>query len=241
MRWGTFYGIGVGPGDPELLTLKARRILEEIDVLLVPESSEEKRSLALSIVSAAVMREWECIELILPMTRDRNVLHKYWKAAAHQVLEVLKTGRDAAFITLGDPTLYSTFTYLFKYVKEFEPSVTTEIIPGISSVNSVSAWIQQPLAEGEESLVIVPALRDAETLEAIMDRFDNVVLLKAGRQVGKIAQILNQSEYPASAVLACRCGFEDGFYTNDLSSLDHKKLDYLSTVMIKKRRGDENR
>jgi len=241
LKWGKFYGIGVGPGDPELLTLKAKRILEEIDVLLVPKSGKEKRSLALSIVSSVITRKWECVELLLPMTKEPEELQKHWEQAAHQVINVVKMGKDAAFITLGDPTLYSTFTYLLKYVKELEPEVQVEIVPGISSVNSISAWIQQPLAEGEESLVIVPALKETETLEALIEQFDNVALLKVGNQAAKVAGMLSQKEHNRVAVLASRCGFMDGFYTDDLSALCDKDLDYLSTVIIKKCLGDDNR
>lgn len=241
MNWGKFYGIGVGPGDPELLTLKAKRILEEIDVLLVPKSKKEKRSLALSIVNSAINRQWDCVELILPMTKETDQLEKHWEQAAYQVIEVIKAGKNAAFITLGDPTLYSTFTYLLKYVKQLAPEAAVEIVPGISAVNSISAWIQQPLAEGEESLVIVPALKETATLETLIEQFDNIALLKAGNQVVKITEILSRQGHSRQAVLASRCGFEDGFYTNDLSSLSDKSLNYLSTVIIKKKPGDDNR
>lgn len=238
---GKFYGIGVGPGDPELLTLKAKRVLQEVDVLLVPKSRMEKRSLALSIVAEVlemVDKGHETIELLLPMTKDRDQLERHWRRAAGQVVEVLDQGKDAAFITLGDPTIYSTFTYLMKYVQRQKPQVQVEIIPGISSINSISAWIKQPLAEGEESLVIVPAINDQKELEKIIEEFDNIVLLKAGRQANKVLEILADKNLVDKGIYASRCGFEDGFYTCDLRMISDKKFDYLSTMIIKKGLGD---
>ena len=211
MALGKFYGIGVGPGDPELLTLKAKRVLGEIDVLLIPKSKKEKRSLALSIASELVNKECETVDLILPMITDQEDLKRHWKQAAEQVVEVMKEGKDTAFITLGDPTIYSTFTYLLKYVKQLSSEAEIEIIPGISSINSISAWIGQPLAEGEESLIIIPALNDKEKLEKIIDEFDNIVLLKAGNQADKVVDILEEKGILDKGFYASRCGFQMGF------------------------------
>lgn len=239
MATGKFYGIGVGPGDPELLTLKAQRVLGEIDVLLVPISKKEKRSLALEIASGLINENCEQIELLLPMITDQEELKRHWKEAAKQIVEVLREGKSTAFITLGDPTIYSTFTYLLKYVRLLAPEADIEIVPGISAINSISAWIKQPLVEGEESLVIVPALNDKESLEKIIDQFDNVVLLKAGRQANKVIDILEERGISDKGFYASRYGFEDGFYTNNLEELRDKKFDYLSTMIIKKKLGDD--
>lgn len=239
MGCGKFYGIGVGPGDPELLTLKARRILEELDVILIPKSRQEKRSLALSIVRGVIDKEWEYVDLILPMTTDRNELKKHWQEAATQVIEVLQKGKDTGFITLGDPTIYSTFTYLLEHVKKLLPELLVEIVPGISAVNSISARIQQPLAESEESLVIVTALGGKEDLARLIDQFDNIVLLKAGNQTAKVVQVLKEKSINGKVYFASRCGFSDEYYTDDFESLRDKKFDYLSTMIIKKNRGDD--
>jgi precorrin-2/cobalt-factor-2 C20-methyltransferase len=234
MPYGKFYGIGVGPGDPELLTLKAKRVLEEIDVLFIPRSRSEKRSLALSIVSGAISKEWQFIDLILPMTRDKEELHQHWQEAAEQVIATLQNGKDGGFITLGDPTLYSTFTYLLKYVKKIAPEIEVEIIPGISAVTSISAWLQEALVEGEESLLIIPAEEKQEYLESYLEQFDNIMVMKAGRFVERINNVIEVRQGREKAFLASRCGFADGFYTRDLKSLQGQELDYLSSVLIKK-------
>ncbi len=239
MGWGKFYGIGVGPGDPELLTLKAQRILQKIDVLFIPKSKTEKRSLALSIVSGALEREWDCHELLLPMTRDEEVLQLHWQEAARQVIEVIKTGREAAFITLGDPGLYSSFTYILKYIRQMAPQAEVEIVPGVSSINSISAWIQEPLAEGNESLIILPAGLAKERIANLLDQVDNLLLLKAGNEIDKIREILTEQKISTRNFLVSRGGFNDGFYTDDLDRLEGQSLDYLSSVLIKKDQGEE--
>jgi precorrin-2/cobalt-factor-2 C20-methyltransferase len=238
LKIGKLYGIGVGPGDPELLTFKAKRILEKVEVLLVPKSKMEKRSLALSIISGVVDKDWQILELLLPMIKDKEELQKHWQQAAKQVFDVLQQGKDAAFITLGDPTIYSTFTYLMKYVQNLEPEVQVEIVPGISAVNSISAWIKQPLAEGEESLVIIPAINEKDEIEKAIDQFDNIVLLKAGSQTNKVLEILEDKDLLDKGFYVSRCGFKDGFYTSNLKEIFNKKFDYLSTMIIKKGLGD---
>lgn len=239
MAPGKLYGIGVGPGDPELLTLKAMKILKSIDVLFIPKSREDKRSLAYSIVSDVIDKDWECIDLILPMTRDQELLNWHWQRAARDVISILNRGRDAAFITLGDPGMYSTFGYLLKNIREVAPGIEVQIIPGVSSIHSISAWLQEPLAEGEESLAILPAFNDKDKISAVIEQFDNTILLKAANQIDQIRYILDEKNVPGQIYLASRCGFPDGFISTDLNSLEGHKLDYLSTIVIKKKKKED--
>lgn len=241
MALGKLWGIGVGPGDPELLTLKAKRVLESIDILFIPRSQSEKRSLAFSIIKKAVNREWQTVDLILPMTRDQQELADHWRRAAQTVVEVLEGVRDAAFITLGDPTLYSTFTYLLKEVLKIAPQVDVDIIPGITSVTAVSAWIKEPLVENQESLLIIPAEEKFHRLEGYLQEFDNIMVMKAGRYASLINGLLETKPGGHQAFLASRCGFEDGSYTTDLSSLQGREIDYLSSILIKKKPKGEGR
>lgn len=234
MNYGKLWGIGVGPGDPELLTLKAKRVLEQLDILLVPHSRLETRSLALSIIRDSLDKDWQTIDLVLPMTRERTELRQHWRQAALTVKETLAGGQDAAFITLGDPTLYSTFTYLLKEVRGLVPGLETEIIPGVSSVTAITAWLQQPLVENQESLLIMPAQEKFTYLENHLQEFDNVMIMKAGRYAGRISELLDRQPARYQAFLASRCGFADELFTDDLSSLQGQDIDYLSSVLIKK-------
>ncbi len=237
---GKFYGIGVGPGDPELLTLKACRVLKEVEVLAIPKSKKERRSIALEIASNAVDKEWNILELLLPMTQDEESLKKHWKQAAKEIIKLLKEDKNVAFVTLGDPTIFSTFTYLLKEVKEASKEAEIEIIPGISAVNAMSAWVQKPLSEGEESLSIVPAINSEEEIDNLLDSFNNLVLMKAGKQFDKVYKVLKEKGLENSATFISRCGFSDGYFTDNLEELKDKELDYLSSIIIKKNNGSEN-
>lgn len=238
MTAGKFYGIGVGPGDPELLTIKARRILSEVNILCVPKSAHEKDSLALSIVSRAIKRKWKVMELLLPMTRDQNELENHQMEASRKIYRELTSGQDVAFITLGDPTLYSTFTYLLKYLREINPGVEVEIIPGISAINAISGWMQVPLAEGDEKLAVVSALQPEEELIKVLNDFENVMILKAGKQLDKIIKVLDETGLGQKAAFACRYGFEDGFFTSNIDGLRGTRQDYLSAMLVKRKAWD---
>ncbi len=147
---GTLYGIGVGPGDPELITLKALKVLQRVPHIFASCSPKNTYSLALDIVRCHL--NGAGIEhLPFPMTKDPEVLQEAWEGNARRVLEVLDTGSDAAFVTLGDPLTYSTFGYLLKTLKRLRPSVRVVTIPGITSYSAAAALTHIPLAEGEES------------------------------------------------------------------------------------------
>jgi precorrin-2/cobalt-factor-2 C20-methyltransferase len=233
MSFAKLYAVGIGPGDPELLTIKAQRVLESVDVLFIPKSSEDKRSLAYSIVNQVVKKNWECIELLLPMTRDRQALEEHWRQAAQMVLTKLAAGREAAYITLGDPGLYSTLGYLMDHLRQLAPQLEVEIIPGVSSINAISAWAQEPLARGDENLLILSALPSANQFLSAVEQFDNIIVLKAGNKPGTILDILKAGNFSGSIYLASRCGFADGFISRDLAELSGHDLDYLSTVFIR--------
>jgi len=231
---GKLYGIGVGPGDPELLTLKAVRILEKIQFLCYPVSQPDRPSIALEIASRAVSANWSVLELYLPMTRDNAKLEKHWQEAALKVADVLKHGNDCAFITLGDPSLYSTFVYLVRKLRVIFADLEVEIIPGISSPNILAAQAQVPLAEGEESFMIIPGISDLAEIDQALNRFDNVIFLKVGRAFKEIYQLLKEKGLEEKAVFGERCGFPDEYLSSDLGDVLEKEHDYLSLLLVKK-------
>ncbi|HEY9072563.1 MAG TPA: precorrin-2 C(20)-methyltransferase, partial [Desulfobaccales bacterium] len=149
---GTLYGIGVGPGDPDLITLKAVRLLQHVPHIFASCSTKNSYSLALNIVRPHL--NGAGIEhLPFPMTKEPQVLKEAWEKNAARVLEVLNSGSDAAFITLGDPLTYSTFGYLLKTLKRLNPEVQAVTVPGITSYAAAAARTHIPLTEGEESFV----------------------------------------------------------------------------------------
>lgn len=231
---GKLYGVGVGPGDPELLTLKAVKVLNNVDVVCFPLSQKGKSSIALEIAAGAVERDWEVLELHLPMSKDKDVLEHHWEQAALDVFQKIRQGKNCAFITLGDPSFYSTFIYLLRKIKKNLPEVEVEIIPGISAPNILASYAQVPLAESEENMVIIPGIVDLAEIRTALDSFDNIMFLKVGRTFPEIYEILKEKGLEKNGVFGVRCGFEDGFISFDLDEVANEKRDYLSTLLVKK-------
>ncbi len=235
-KTGKLYGIGVGPGDPELLTLKAVRVLGEADVVAIPKSKEESDSIALSIVKGAVdLSKKETLELMFPMTKDKEVLRKSREEAAAAICERLKTGKDVACITLGDPMFYSTFSYLIPLIKGKFPEVEIEIVPGISSVMASAALTVTPLTEADERIAVIPATYESDKIRHILETFDTVVLMKVNRVFDKVLGLIEELGLKEKAVFIERCGGENQRVVHNLDSLKSEKLDYLSMVIVKKK------
>ncbi|HBV96751.1 MAG: precorrin-2 C20-methyltransferase [Peptococcaceae bacterium BICA1-7] len=232
---GKFYGLGVGPGDPELVTLKAVRILGEVDTICVPVSSADRDSLALQVVRGIAKKEFELLELSFPMSRDRSVLEKSWAEAGDAVAREVNLGRKVAFVTIGDPMFYSTYAYVLKYLKTNHPSVQCETVPGVMAMAACASLAGIPLAEAEESLVIIPAAYGVDDLEDVLKRFDNVVLMKVNRRVDEVLSLLERTEMSGRAVYFSRCGYRDQFFTADIDTLAGQKMDYMSLMIVKKK------
>lgn len=232
---GTFYGVGVGPGDPELLTVKAQRILRQVPVLCVPKSREEGESYALGIVSHLMdSRRQRYIELLFPMTKDRARLEEHWNRALEQLLAPLREGLGVAFVTEGDPSIYSTFQHLYRLIRERHPEIPTEIVPGISSINGSAAAAGVPLVDGAERLAVLPATYEGERLEEVLKQFDTVVLLKVHRVMDRVLELLERLELTDRAVYVSRCGSPDQRIVREVGSLRGRELEYLSLMIVKK-------
>ena len=232
-KTGTLYGIGVGPGDPELITLKAFKVLRRVPHIFASCSTKNNYSLALSIVRCHL--NGAGIEhLPFPMTRDPQVLQTAWEQNARRVLEVLATGSDAAFVTLGDPLTYSTFGYLLKTLKRLAPQVHIVTIPGITSYNAAAALTHIPLTEGEESFYLVSGALGAAKLKEIIDKTDNIVMLKTYRHFDEIYQALEDLDLLDRTTCISRCGLEGETIVENLRDLKGRELPYLSMIIIKK-------
>jgi precorrin-2/cobalt-factor-2 C20-methyltransferase len=232
---GTLYGIGVGPGDPELITLKALKVLEKRPHIFAAASSKNTYSLALDIIHSH-LNGASVEQLPFPMTRDQQVLQEAWEKCARRVLEVLDEGSDAAFITLGDPLTFSTFGYLLKTIKGLDPAVRVVTIPGITSYHAAAALTQTPLGEGEESFLVVSGAMGAAKLREAVDKTDTVVLLKTYRHADDILTALEELGLTDRAVLVSRCGLDGETIVQDLSSLKGRPLPYLSMIIVRKKR-----
>ncbi|KAB2954180.1 precorrin-2 C(20)-methyltransferase [Heliorestis acidaminivorans] len=233
MALGRLYGIGVGPGDPELLTRKAYRILQEVEVIFTPQGKKGRESQALTIIKELITENTTVIPLDLPMTQDQAILEKAWQEGASQIYKVLQT-KDCAFVTIGDSLLYSTYGYLLQALQKKDKNIVIESVPGITSFSAAASRLNVTLAEGKEPLVIIPALGETEELRTYIESFPNLVLLKAASSFDEIYKILEDEGRLSSSYFISRCGMAEEHIEKDLSKLQGKKLDYLSLLLVKK-------
>lgn len=239
MKPGKLYVIGVGPGDPELLTIKGMRILTSVPCICVPKGREEGSSLALSIVKKIVnLDHKEIIEAHFPMRKTRDALHgneldAKWDETAKMVSDRLNKGCQMAFITIGDPTIYSTFFYLYDRLLETDPDLDIEIIPGVSSINASACSAKISLGLADEKIAVLPATY-AENLGQIFEKFDTVVLMKVHRVFGKVIEILDQMHLTARAVYVVGAGTEGQKIFRDIKALKEEDMSYFSLVIVRK-------
>lgn len=231
---GTFYGIGVGPGAPDLLTLRAAAILKKVAAICVPRSSADNDSVALKVAGPHIPAGTEIIEIATPMTRDKTVLEAEWQRGAETIAARLAAGQDVAFITIGDAMLFSTYTYLLKKVRALLPAVEVESVPGITSFAAAAAHLDTALAEGGEKLAVIPAVDDPAALRPILAAFESAVLMKVAGKYEEIIDILAEAGLKDKAVYISKLGYPDQFVTTDLDSLRGQKRDYLSLILVKK-------
>jgi len=229
---GILYGVGIGPGDPELITVKAKRILSEADVIAVPKPVTDGRSTALAVAAGAIGEGKEILELHFPMSIDEEVLEESRNRAAAHIKYLLGKGRNVAFITLGDPTVYSTYMYIHRLIKK--DGYQAEIIPGVTSFSASAARAGISLGEGRETIAVIPSAYECEDLEDILESFDNIVFMKVSGNLDKLRNSLIKTGLLNNAVLVSRCGMKNEKITDDLDMLDEGEISYFSTVIVKK-------
>lgn len=232
---GILYGIGVGPGDPELITLKAIRALGEVDVVFAAASTKNDYSTAYSIAKPHLRKDVRVEHLGFPMTKDNDVLEKAWQANAKIVAEVLNSGQNAAFLTLGDPMTYSTYGYLQRTLLAVDPTVKLQAIPGITSFQAAASKIGLVLAESKESLLITSGVTDQDKLEAQLDAADNAVILKAYKNFEEIRETLTRLRLADKTVLVSRLGMDGESILMDINDAP-KTPHYFSLALVKKNR-----
>jgi precorrin-2/cobalt-factor-2 C20-methyltransferase len=240
---GKFVGVGVGPGDPELITVKAAKTLKTADVISIPKAHADKPSLALAIVKQVIEERAhppELLELVFPMTKDKDELERLWSENAHIVAEKAKKGKTIAFITLGDPMFYSTFIYLCQKMQEKHPEVGLEIIPGVTSLTACAAVSKIPLAEKNEVIAIIPSGVDSGRIGEIAKHANSLVLMKGSKQLKSLVPVLEKAGFTEDSTIAVvrRCTMPEEKVTigrlGDVKNWDIHE-DYFSISMIKEK------
>lgn len=231
---GTLIGVGVGPGDPELITVKAFRRLKESPVIAYPKKAKGSKSYAHKIIDLYVNpNEKEMLGLVFPMTKDAEILDREWNIAVDKVWESLNAGKDVAFVTEGDPLLYSTFIHMMKLMQERYPNVPIEIIPGISSINGAAARLGLPLADGDEHVAIIPATNDYDEMKQAIIDHDCIVFLKVAKAIPTILPILRELKLVDRAAVVTKVTSTEEIIWN-LDELEDADVGYLTLMVVRK-------
>ena len=224
---GVLYGVSVGPGDPELLTLKAVKALEKADVIAAPNIGHGRQT-ALAIVKEHIVGK-PLVDCSTPMLRDRAKALEAYDEVSDRLAALLDEGKDVAFVCLGDIGVYSTYYYLHERLTA--RGYTCSVIPGITSFCAAAAELGRPLCEGPEKLCIVPVI--ASGMQDTAAKRETTVFMKSGKELGELRRMLKAGGLEHKASLVANCGLEDQAVYQDLADAPHDMDDYFSLVILK--------
>ncbi len=237
-KTGTLYGIGVGPGDPELITIKASKILNKVDVIFAAASTKNTYSLAMSIAKPHIPATTPVRMLSFPMTKDKKKTEETWRDHALTINKELELGRDVAFLTLGDCMIYSTYGYILEHIRKIASHVNVKSIPGITSYQAAASCLNMPLVEGEESLLMVSGARGGDHLRQLSVKPEAVVFLKAYRNIKDIDSALNESGLYNHSVGVLNCGHPEEEIVTDIKELGKRQPNYWTLIIAKQSKND---
>jgi len=196
--------VGCGPGDPELLTVKAVKAIKDAEVIMCPTSKEGKPSMALSVVSKILdkSKKQEIINLVFPMTKDRDTLETTWRKNATILAESVLSGKKVVYLTVGDPYLYSTWIYLHREIEKNHPEIEIIVIPGIVSMFTFASKVGISLAEGAEKITVVPSCYDLSKVKELAKNSDTMIFLKDGRYFDQVIKLLKEAGFSDDSIFA---------------------------------------
>ena len=227
---GRLVGVGVGPGDPELLTVKGLRLLREADQVFVPVADTGDVGRAEATVRE-YLDESRITRLLFALSDDEEARERNWTNAATEVARYLQVGKACAFATIGDPNVYSTFTYLARTVRNIEPQVEIETIPGITAMQDLASRSGTVLLEGDGRLALLPFTAGEEPLREALGGFETVVCYKGGSRLGEVLRVAEEEGRLSRAVYGARLGIE-GEEVVAAREMVGREGTYLSTVVF---------
>ena len=231
---GKLYGIGVGPGDPELMTVKAARLVSEADVIITPKTEKKDGSVALNIAKPYIKDHTEIVPVVFPMVLNDDTQKEGWEEARNIITKLLSEGKQVVFLTLGDPMFYSTYMYVYRLVENSGYEIET--VPGVTAFCAIGSHLGYPIVEKEEVLAIVPATAPKEKIDKVLAVADDAVIMKVYRNFGEVQETLKKHSMADEAVMISRVGLDGEEIYRGLQDMPaDTKLNYLSTILAKRK------
>lgn len=233
MAKGKLYGIGVGPGDSKLMTVKAVEVLQKADLIITPKTEKKDGSVAFHIASPYIPETAHILPMVFQMNNDMAAVARQWEENSKIIREKLDEGKNLVFLTLGDPMLYSTYMYIFRALEGTD--YEAETIPGIPAFLGIASYLGIPVAEWEETVLILPATASPEKIDHALAVADHAVIMKVYKNWAYIQSELRKYGLIKNAVMVSRAGLPDEIIQRNLDKLpaDYKP-NYLSTILTKR-------
>ncbi len=232
---GTFWGIGVGPGPEGYIPLAAVTALQQADLIFAPRATTSESSVALQCLSGIAVAPERIREIEFYMDSDRTVLSDHYAQLAETIAVELRAGLNVAYLTIGDTLTYSTYGYILAALQQLLPGLAQRTFPGITSYAAAAAAMSWPLGEGKERTLILPCPDDAESLRADIDSHDIVVLMKIGKRLPWVLDLLRDLRIAKYCAFARRIGLADEMLSTDVVNLNaDNAMGYLATLLIRK-------
>ncbi|WP_434798461.1 cobalt-factor II C(20)-methyltransferase [Terrisporobacter vanillatitrophus] len=229
-----FYGIGTGPGDSSLVTVKAVNTLKNLDILYTPESKKGGESLALSIVDEYLPESLEIKSRHFPMSFNGTEKIQVWNSVSGEIVEDVKKGKNVGFVTLGDPMIYSTYVYVMERLME---EVEVETIPGISSFSNIASNQNFPLVMDTDPLIVIPCTMEEDKIDEALEKYDCLVLMKVYKKINMVIDKLKKHDLIDHAILVSNSSQEkEEVFTNLRDEHIDEKISYFSTILVNKNR-----
>lgn len=225
-----FYGIGVGVGDPEMITVKAIKYLKELDVVIVPDAGRDFESTAYGIAKDYLKPETQIINMEFSMNPDISKRQEERKRNGKIVDEYLNNGKNVGFITIGDPMTFSTYVYLLENISENHEIIT---IAGISSFADMSSRFNIPLVMGNETLKVIPLHKKCD-IEKEIERADNIVFMKIALKFKELKEIIKKTNNENNIIMVSESGKENQKIYFNLDEINEENIPYFSTMILKK-------
>ena len=234
MPTGILYGVSVGTGDPELITVKGLRILQQSKIIAFPAGIDNRSGTAQNIIDRWLQPYQTLLPLEFPYLQDTQKLELAWQRAAQKVWQYTGSGENVCFACLGDISFYSTFTYLAQTLQQLDPNIQIEIVPGVSSPMAIASVLKVPLTVNQQKLAIIPALYSIQELDTALDWAEVVVLLKVSSVYQQVWRILQQRNLLSSSSVVEKATFPEQKIYSNLTDFPQLNLSYFSIMLIQK-------